>query len=174
MGGFGGGGGGGGGGGTGGAGGFGGGGGSGSVGGGGGFGGGGGGGGGGLNTAGAGGFGAGKGGSNLTGQGGGGLGAGGDIFIQQGGTLVVQSGSLAAGVVNGGTSGDANLDGSAYGNGIFIQGNQSVTLAPLAGTTLTISGVIADQSGRAAPAVVGSMPARASWSSAAQVRSIWR
>ena len=38
-------------------------------------------------------------------------------------------------------------NGSAYGSGIFIQGNQSITFAPPADQTLTINDVIADQSG---------------------------
>jgi autotransporter-associated beta strand protein len=37
--------------------------------------------------------------------------------------------------------------GSAYGTGIFLQGNQTQTLAPGSGQTLTISDAIADQSG---------------------------
>ena len=98
------------------------------------------------------GFGAGKGGSGPrlidASDGGGGLGAGGDIFIQQGAALIVRSGSLAAGIVNGGTIiANASLDGSAFGSGLFIQGNQAVTFAPPAGTTLTVGGVIADQTG---------------------------
>jgi autotransporter-associated beta strand protein len=61
---------------------------------------------------------------------------------------------LAAGTVVGGARGTNELNiaapgvkGSAFGSGLFIQGTQSVTLAPAAGQTLAISGVIADQSG---------------------------
>jgi hypothetical protein len=78
------------------------------------------------------------------GAGGGGLGAGGDIFVQQGGSLTIEGGVLNAGTVTGG--GGAN-SGAAYGSAIFLQGTQSQTLAPASGTTLTIAGVIADQSG---------------------------
>ena len=37
--------------------------------------------------------------------------------------------------------------GRAYGSGIFIQGNQTLTLGPTAGQTLTIADVIADMTG---------------------------
>jgi hypothetical protein len=110
----------------------------------------GGGGGGGIGKAGAGGFGGGSG----NGGGGGGLGAGGDIFVQQGGRLAIEGGSLAAGTVQGGAGGTSNIGGifsgsagGAFGSGLFLQGNQSVTLDPAAGQSLTISGVIADQAG---------------------------
>ncbi len=43
-------------------------------------------------------------------------------------------------------AGDAK-PGSAFGSGIFIQGTQSIGFAPEAGQTLTVSDVIADQSG---------------------------
>ena len=102
----------------------------------------------------SGGFGGGNGGSSS--GGGGGLGAGGDIFVQQGGSLTIEGGSLSGGSVVGG-AGDGGIsipgnpiaggDGSAYGSGIFIQGNESITLAPPVDQTLTINDVIADQSG---------------------------
>ena len=100
---------------------------------------------------GAGGFGAGGGGGSA-GGGGGGLGAGADIFVQQGGSLTIEAGTLAAGTVSGGAGVAGNYhasnNGSALGDGIFIQGNQTITLAPLSGQTLTIiSGTIADQQG---------------------------
>ena len=75
-------------------------------------------------------------------NGGGGLGAGGDIFVQQGGALTIQSGIVGAGTVTGG----AGIS-SAYGDGIFIQGNQTIALSPGAGQTLTVSGVVTDQDG---------------------------
>ncbi len=98
---------------------------------------------------GSGGFGAGAGGSQ---GGGGGVGAGGDIFVQQGGTLVITGGSLASGTVAGGAqgiTGDAGggTAGSAYGSGIFLQGNETISLGALTGQTLEVDGVIADQSG---------------------------
>ena len=96
----------------------------------------------------AGGFGAGSGAHLSANSGGGGLGAGGDVFVQQGGTLTIQSGTLGAGFVNGGTAGGTVATaGSAFGSGLFIQGTQSVTLAPASGQTLTVAGVIADQTG---------------------------
>ncbi len=104
----------------------------------------GGGGGGGSNSTG--GFGGGKGSSS--GGGGGGLGARGDVFVQQGGTLIIQGGSLGVGTVTPGAGGTGGgTVGSAFGNGMFIQGNQSVTLEPGSGQTLTIAGTIADQTG---------------------------
>ena len=80
-------------------------------------------------------------------MGGGGLGAGADVFVQQGGSLTIQGNStLGAGTVVGGSSSGATA-GAGLGSGLFIQGNQSVVLAPGAGQTLTVNGVIADQSG---------------------------
>ncbi len=102
---------------------------------------------------GAGGFGGGKGGFTIAsptygrGVGGGGLGAGGDIFVQQGGSLTIIGGSLASGTVTGGAAYGQAQSGSAFGNGMFLQGNEEITLAATLGQTLTISGVIADQTG---------------------------
>ena len=90
----------------------------------------------------AGGFGGGGGGSA-----GGGLGAGGAIFVQQGGALTIAGGSLSGGAVSGGAGAGAGGQGSAFGAGLFVQGNDSLTFAPPSGQTLTISDVIADQSG---------------------------
>ncbi|HEY0909238.1 MAG TPA: Hint domain-containing protein [Bradyrhizobium sp.] len=124
----------------------------------GGFGGGGGGGGGsfgGPGPNGAGGFGGGNGGSALDftgGGGGGGLGAGGDIFVEQGGSLTIDAGSLGAATVTGGTGAGNAADGHGYGSGLFIEGGTTaapatITFAPAANTTETISGVIADMTG---------------------------
>lgn len=94
--------------------------------------------------------------------GGGGLGAGADVFVQEGGHLILQDGVLGAGTVAGGVA--TNFDdygsvppnvpitwqgtnGSAFGSGLFLQGNQTVELAPGSGQTLTVAGEIADQSG---------------------------
>jgi hypothetical protein len=92
-------------------------------------------------------------GSNGTGGsgGGGGLGAGGDIFVQQGASLTIEGGRLAAGVVTKGIGGNDATDGAAYGDGIFLQGVETLTLAPAGGQTLTISGVIADITGSTHP-----------------------
>jgi hypothetical protein len=127
------------------------------VGGAGGFGGGGGGGGSGLFAGQTGGFGGGGGGSStgdgkggfgggsgVTDNGGGGLGAGGDIFVQAGGRLVIEDGTLGTATVTRG--GGAHV-GQAYGAGMFLQGNQTQTLAPGLGDTLTIDGAIADETG---------------------------
>src|SRR5208283_3365907 len=66
--------------------------------------------------------------------GGGGLGAGGDVYVQQGGTLIIQAGSLGVGTVEGGisspyVSNKLGGTGDAFGSGIFIQGDETVTLA---------------------------------------------
>ena len=115
----------------------------------------GGGGGGGDAAGGFGGFGAGYGSGGSTsklthGGGGGGLGAGGDIFVQQGGSLTIANGDLGSGTVTGGAAGDSNAgSGSAYGSGIFLQGNETITLGTGQGAAdvTTVSGVIADQNG---------------------------
>ena len=105
-------------------------------------------------VGGAGGFGGGQGGNAATGLGsdrggGGGLGAGGAVFVQQGGQVTIGAGSEAGASVTAGAagSGGAATAGSAFGSGIFIQGDQTVTLAPGAGQALTIADVIADQTG---------------------------
>jgi hypothetical protein len=94
-----------------------------------------------FKPSGAGGFGAGAG-SN--GAGGGGLGAGGDIFVQAGASLTIESGSLGAGTVAGGSGANA---GSALGSDLFLQGDQWITLSPGIGTVVTISGAIDDEAG---------------------------
>ena len=122
---------------------------------------------------GGGGFGGGGGGGEFTlfpgdtntfgGNGGGGLGAGGDIFVQQGGSLTIAGGSLSGGSVTPGAGGAGTQviiaspggalvqggggTGGAFGDGIFIQGNQTISFAPPADQTLTVDDVIADQSG---------------------------
>jgi hypothetical protein len=80
--------------------------------------------------------------------GGGGLGAGGDIFVMAGASLTIEGGSLGAGTVTGGLGGGGSAEnGQAFGGGLFLQGVETITLAPVKGTTETISGVIADQTG---------------------------
>jgi autotransporter-associated beta strand protein len=90
------------------------------------------------------------------------------VFVQQGGHLIIGSGSLGFGTVVAGaggkyakdvggsytyTSGTLNgATGSAFGSGIFIENTstsvaQAITVAPTLGSSLTISGVIADQAG---------------------------
>jgi len=84
------------------------------------------------------------GGGSGVGGAGGGLGAGGAIFVQQGGTLILGAGTLSGDTVAGG-SGTGGANGSAYGSAIDFQGSNQLALAPAAGQTLTIAGVIADQ-----------------------------
>jgi fibronectin-binding autotransporter adhesin len=101
-------------------------------------------------------FGGGRGGFGGTGGGGGGgLGAGGAIFVQQGGNLSVTgsltvNGNTVAGGARGNGAGGATAatNGSAFGAGIFLGGNGTLTFG--AGTQ-TVSNVIADQSGSGAP-----------------------
>jgi autotransporter-associated beta strand protein len=80
-------------------------------------------------------------------NGGGGLGAGGAIFVEQGGTLTYGGGDISDASVEGGAAGGANSDaGSAYGQGVFLQGDSTLNLAPAAGQTMEM-GPIADQAG---------------------------
>ena len=111
----------------------------------------GGGGGGGTDAQGQAGFGAGIG-SNTYGSGigagGGGLGAGGAIFVQEGGTLTIGAAGIVGGSVQGGGAGGAGAaGGAAFGSGIFIQGDQTIILAPGSGQSLEIADDITDESG---------------------------
>ena len=97
------------------------------------------------------GFAAGAGGIDPDGAGGGGgLGAGGAIFVQAGGSLAILGGGIAGGSATGGAGGAGPVvgrDGTAgqgQGSGIFLQGNQLVTLGALPYGTLTVADVIAD------------------------------
>jgi hypothetical protein len=107
----------------------------------------------GVNSAGQGGFGGGNGGGGgLRAGGGGGLGAGGGVFVQQGGALIIGAGGFSGNSVQAGAGGGAyhssvGTVGSAFGSGLFLQGDQTVTLSAGAGQTLTIGDDIADQSG---------------------------
>ena len=100
----------------------------------------------------AGGFGGGNGGVSVAGfpGGGGGAGMGGAVFVQQGGSLTL-AGPLAisGNSVSGGLAQDASASaGSAYGSGIFLQGDGGpLTFAPGIGETQTVADDIADQSG---------------------------
>jgi Hint domain len=102
-------------------------------------------------TAGSGGFGGGNGrrtgAAGTSGGGGGGLGAGGAAFVQQGGKLIFQSGSIGGGGVTGGAGAQGAGSGSAFGAGIFLQGNQTLDLQPGEGQSIDITNVIADQTG---------------------------
>ncbi len=82
--------------------------------------------------------------------GGGGLGAGGAIFVEQGGSLTYAAGSESGGSVTGGAGAGPDPsagDGLALGSGIFIQGDEAITLSATAAGTLSIGDVIADQTG---------------------------
>jgi hypothetical protein len=80
--------------------------------------------------------------------GGGGLGAGGAMFIEQGGSLTFTDfGDEQNDSVAGGSSVFSGNNGSAYGSGIFLQGDESITFAPSSGHTITITGNIADMTG---------------------------
>jgi CSLREA domain-containing protein len=99
-------------------------------------------------NAGTGGFGGGNGaaaGSGGGGAGGGGAGMGGALFVQQGGSLTL-NGPLT---VNGNTvtAGTGANNGSAFGSGLFLQGNGSIIFSPASGETQTVADVITDQTG---------------------------
>ena len=49
--------------------------------------------------------------------------------------------------MTGGSGSGGGGNGQAFGGGLFLQGDETITLAPAAGTVETISGVIADQTG---------------------------
>jgi autotransporter-associated beta strand protein len=71
---------------------------------------------------------------------------GGAIFVQQGGRLTL-AGPLT---INGGTvtGGTGNQNGSAFGSGLFLQGNGiTLAFAPAAADAQTISDVVTDQTG---------------------------
>ncbi|MGB3041687.1 MAG: autotransporter domain-containing protein, partial [Xanthobacteraceae bacterium] len=98
----------------------------------------------------AGGFGGGSGASSPVGAGGGGGGGmGGAIFVVDGGSLTVEGNLTVNGnSVAGGAAGGAGATaGSAFGSGLFLQGNGTLTFAPGAGSTQTIGDRIADQTG---------------------------
>jgi hypothetical protein len=82
------------------------------------------------------------------GAGGGGLGAGGAIFVAEGGQLTVDGGLLTGGSAIGGSAGGHGAGpGGGFGSGIFIEGNNTVTLAAPTGAVLAINDVIADETG---------------------------
>ena len=80
----------------------------------------------------------------LSGAGGGGLGAGGGIFVQQGGQITLGSGVQFNGDTVAGGSG--YTPGNAVGSGLFIQGDYTLSEAPGAGQTYTLSG-LGDEAG---------------------------
>jgi autotransporter-associated beta strand protein len=73
---------------------------------------------------------------------------GGAVFVVRGGTLTITGDFIVnGGSVAGGGGGDGATAGSAFGSGIFLQGNGTLTVNPGAGVTQTISDAIADQTG---------------------------
>ena len=83
-------------------------------------------------------------GSGSGGRGGGGLGAGGDIFVAQGGVLTVDGGLMSGGSASGGKGANP---GQGLGTGIFLQGNEAITLSADAGKTLAVDDQITDETG---------------------------
>ncbi len=104
-------------------------------------------------SGGAGGFGGGNGASSVSvTPGGGGAGMGGGLFVMEGATVTI-AGSLAVNgnTVTGGASGGTGAgDGQAFGSGLFLQGSGTLSFAPDAGKTQTISDAIQDESGAVA------------------------
>ena len=91
---------------------------------------------------------------NTAGGGGGGSGLGGAVFIQNGGTLTfggtltVNGNTVTGGA--GGTGGNNGSGGLASGQGIFLAGgltSTTVTFAPGAGNTMTVTDDIVDEIG---------------------------
>jgi autotransporter-associated beta strand protein len=65
-----------------------------------------------------------------------------------GASFTIVGGNLNGGTVDGGAAGGTGAgNGQALGGGLFLQGNETITLAPPSKATETISGVIADQTG---------------------------
>ncbi|HVU22856.1 MAG TPA: YDG domain-containing protein [Opitutus sp.] len=94
-----------------------------------------------YSVGGSGGFGAGHGGAS----GGGGGGMGGAIFVMEGGSLTLAGPlTIDGSSVSAGTGANG---GSAFGSGLFIQGDGTVVFSPGDGETQTINDVIADQTG---------------------------
>ena len=67
--------------------------------------------------------------------------------MMAGASLTIEGGSLSggSGAAGGGENGGAN--GQAFGAGIFLQGNETITLGPVKGTTERVFDIIADQTG---------------------------
>jgi autotransporter-associated beta strand protein/VCBS repeat-containing protein len=77
-------------------------------------------------------------------EGGGGLGAGGALFVQAGANVTLGAGDSF--INNSVTGGAAPDPGFAFGDNVFLQGNETLSLNPVAGQTTQI-GDIADESG---------------------------
>src|SRR5262245_6801877 len=101
--------------------------------------------------------------------GGGGLGAGGAVFVRNGGTLIIGGNLIETGsTVTAGQSynppggntppnpcdclatayrklGSLGFEGAAFGSGLFLQGNGTLSFSPGQGESQSVAGVIADQ-----------------------------
>ncbi len=64
-----------------------------------------------------------------------------------GASLTIEGGGVLGGSVTPGSGEDGGANGQAFGSGIFLQGNESITFAPIKGTTERVFYVIADQTG---------------------------
>jgi len=64
-----------------------------------------------------------------------------------GASLTIEGGGLSGGSVTAGLGTDSGANGQAFGSGIFLQGNETITFAPAEGTTEQVFDVIADQTG---------------------------
>ena len=87
--------------------------------------------------------------NNGFGGGGGGAGMGGAVFVAEGATLeFIGTGSMSGNSVTAGTGGPGAGNGSAFGDGIFLQGaTGNLSFNPGAGQTQTYADEITDQSG---------------------------
>jgi autotransporter-associated beta strand protein len=72
-----------------------------------------------------------------------------------GASLTIIGGNLGAGTVAGGAGVNGGGNGQAFGGGLFLEGAETITLAPAAATAEIISGVIADEFGSGATFGVG-------------------
>jgi hypothetical protein len=98
-------------------------------------------------TAGAGGFGGGSG-SATDGGGGGGAAMGGAIFVMDGGSLAARGAiTITGNTVTAGIHSGAGTDGSAFGAGIFLNGNGTITFKPGSGQTEHVFNAIDDEAG---------------------------
>jgi autotransporter-associated beta strand protein len=73
---------------------------------------------------------------------------GGAIFVQDGGKLTLGGTiNVAGNTVTAGTHSGTGGDGSAFGGGVFLQGNGLIRFKPAAGQTEHVSNAIDDQAG---------------------------
>jgi outer membrane autotransporter protein len=72
---------------------------------------------------------------------------GGAVFVQGGGILILAGPLSVDGNTIAGGTGAGGSNGSAFGSGIFLQGNGTITFQPGAAQSQTVADVIADQTG---------------------------